>query len=151
MALYMTFDQVRRTLPHAYPMLLIDVVEELVPGESIVCRKNVTGNEWMVTGHFPERAIYPGVLLIEGMAQSGILLVKESGLTGGASGSYLLAGTKVRFLEPVVPGDQIRFSCTVIKLVSTAGIFAVTATVAGKTVAKGELTFAFRAEAAEPA
>src|SRR5438067_11072313 len=74
MSMTLSFDEVRRALPHSYPMILVDVVEELEPGQFIVCRKNVTGNEWCFPGHFPARAVYPGVLLLEGLAQAALLL-----------------------------------------------------------------------------
>ncbi len=83
MSIVMGFDDVCRLLPQSYPFIMVDVVEELQPGKRIVCRKNVTGNEWMFPGHFPQRAIFPGVLLIEGMAQTAILLVASGRFAGG--------------------------------------------------------------------
>jgi 3-hydroxyacyl-[acyl-carrier-protein] dehydratase len=138
-----TYDQVRKLLPQAYPFVFVDVIESLEPGERIVCRKNVTGNEWMVPGHFPERAIFPGVLLAEAMAQSAILLGKLSpGLELRESASFLLTSMKSRFLHPVVPGDQLHIECVSIKWFLHQGMVEATVRVDDDIVAKAELTFA---------
>ena len=107
------FDQLRAALPYAYPWILIDRVIELEPGKRIVALKNVSGNEWMFPGHFPGRAIYPGVLLVESMAQASILLLSASPTK--PEGRFLLAGSRVRFLRVVVPGDQLLIHCSVDK------------------------------------
>lgn len=139
------FDEVCRLLPQAYPFLMVDAIEELHPGTRIVARKNVTGNEWMFPGHFPGQAIFPGVLLIEGMAQTAILLVRADPALASAEGStYLLAGAKTRFLKPVVPGDQLRFVCDVLKFASMGGIVDAQALVDGEPVATAQLTFAIQ-------
>ncbi|UFJ42568.1 3-hydroxyacyl-ACP dehydratase FabZ [Brevibacillus humidisoli] len=143
MTVRLGFDEVRRLLPQSYPFVLVDVIEEWEADSRIVCRKNVTGNEWMFPGHFPERAIYPGVLLIEGMAQSAILLFRlDESKSDSDRSAFMIAGVKARFLRPVVPGDQIRYECTVIKMVSTGGVVEATAQVDGEIVAKADLTFA---------
>jgi 3-hydroxyacyl-[acyl-carrier-protein] dehydratase len=143
MGVLMGLDEVCRLLPQKYPFIMVDVVEELQPGERIVCRKNVTGNEWMFPGHFPNKAIFPGMLLIEGLAQTAILLFRASGsLTATENMTFLLAGVKARFFQPVVPGDQIRYLCEAIKIISTGGVVEATASVDGQVVAKADLTFA---------
>jgi 3-hydroxyacyl-[acyl-carrier-protein] dehydratase len=145
MSIVMGFDDVCRLLPQSYPFIMVDVVEELQLGQRIVCRKNVTGNEWMFPGHFPQKAIFPGVLLIEGMAQTAILLLRaDDSLVVSESATYMLAGAKTRFLKPVVPGDQLHFVCEAIKLASRGGIVEATAFVDGEIVAKAELTFAIQ-------
>lgn len=145
MSTVMGFDAVCHLLPHAYPFIMVDAVEELQPGERIVSRKNVTSNEWMFQGHFPGNAIFPGVLLIEGMAQTAILLVRaDSSLAMEEGTRYMLAGAKTRFLKPVVPGDQIRFVCEVIKFASMGGIVDAEALVDGEPVARAQLTFAIQ-------
>lgn len=138
------FNEVRRLLPQAYPFLMVDVVEELEPGKRIVCRKNVTGNEWMFTGHFPENAIFPGVLLIEGMAQAAILLVRADESMQSSAATYMLAGVKTRFIKPVVPGDQIRYVCEAVKFASMGGIVDAEVSVDGEVVAKSQLTFSMQ-------
>lgn len=140
------FNEVRRLLPQAYPFIMVDVVEELEPGKRIVCRKNITGNEWMFTGHFPENAIFPGVLLIEGMAQAAILLVRADEGMKGSEATYMLAGVKTRFMKPVVPGDQIRYVCEAVKFASMGGIVDAEVSVDGEVVAKSQLTFSIQSE-----
>ena len=136
------FDEICRLLPQAYPFVLLDRVEELTAGERIVALKNISGNEWMFPGHFPRQAIYPGVLLIESMAQAAILLFKVGRVE--TEGTFLLAGVKSRFLRPVVPGDQVRLICEAQKVISTAAIVEAQATVNDEVAAKAELTFAIR-------
>ncbi len=136
------FDEIRRLLPQAYPFILLDRVDELTAGERIVATKNISGNEWIFPGHFPQKAIYPGVLLIESMAQASILMLKAA--SPDAEGTFLLAGVKSRFLRPVVPGDRVRFVCEAQKIISTGGIVEAHATVDGEAVAKADLTFAIR-------
>lgn len=147
MSILIGFDEVCRLLPQAYPFIMVDGVEELQPGKRIVCRKNVTGNEWMFPGHFPQKAIFPGVLLVEGMAQASILLLRadttREQVAEGAT--YMLASAKARFLKPVVPGNQLRYVCEAVKLASMGGIVTAEAFVDGEIVAKADLTFAVRA------
>jgi 3-hydroxyacyl-[acyl-carrier-protein] dehydratase len=143
MSSVMGFDDVCRLLPQSYPFIMVDVVEELQQGKRIVCRKNVTGNEWMFPGHFPKRALFPGVLLIEGMAQAAILLLRtDDALVIAEGATYLLANVKMRFLKPVVPGDQLRYVCEAIKLAPMGGVIEAEAFVDGEVVAKANLTFA---------
>ncbi len=111
------YDEIKAILPHRYPMLLIDRVLEYTENESIRAYKNITGNEEYLQGHFPRRAIMPGVLLIEAMAQAGgILLLKsrqeENSLV------YFTAIEKARFRKPVRPGDRVEFRVNVIRLKS---------------------------------
>ena len=141
------FNDVCRLLPQAYPFIMVDVVEELQPGKRIVCRKNITGNEWMFPGHFPGNAIFPGVLLLEGMAQAAILLVRaDDSRTESREATYMLAGAKTRFLKPVVPGDQIRYVCEAVKFASMGGIVDAEVYVDGEIVAKSQLTFSIQAQ-----
>jgi 3-hydroxyacyl-[acyl-carrier-protein] dehydratase len=145
MSVVMGYNDVCRLLPQAYPFIMVDVVEELDPGKRIVCRKNVTGNEWMFAGHFPGNAVFPGVLLIEGMAQTAILLLRaDASLEVPEGATYMLAGAKTRFLKPVVPGDQLRYVCEPIKLASMGGIVEAEASVDGEVVVKAQLTFAIQ-------
>jgi 3-hydroxyacyl-[acyl-carrier-protein] dehydratase len=138
----MTFDEIRRALPHAYPFVLVDRVESVQPGEHIVALKNVSGNEWMFPGHFPGDAVYPGVLLVEGMAQAAILLLKAS--RPEVRGRFLLATARVQFQSVVIPGDQVRISCEAVKLMDDAGVVDANAHVGARLAAKATLTFAVR-------
>ena len=143
----MTFDDIRRALPHAYPFVLLDRVERIVPGREITAIKNVCGNEWMFAGHFPETAIYPGVLLVEGMAQAAILLLKASrGDVAVYAGErrFLLATARAQFQSIVVPGDQVRITCEAVKLLGDAGVVDAVARVGDREAAKATLSFAVR-------
>jgi 3-hydroxyacyl-[acyl-carrier-protein] dehydratase len=101
--------RVMAALPHRYPMLLIDRVEELIPHKSIVCIKAVTVNEPFFQGHFPSRPIMPGVLLVEAMAQaSGVLAVESLGFSGAGKLVYFMAIDDTKFRRPVEPGVLLR-------------------------------------------
>lgn len=136
------FDQLRSSLPYAHPWLLIDRVLELEPGQRITALKNISGDEWMFSGHFPGQAIYPGVLLIESIAQASLLLLKAS--LESMEGTLLLAGVRARFLRVVVPGDQILITCSVDKMVSNAAVISAEVATAAAKVAEATVTFAAR-------
>jgi 3-hydroxyacyl-[acyl-carrier-protein] dehydratase len=120
-------------LPHRYPLLLVDRVLEMEPKKRIVAIKNVTINEEVFLGHFPGRPVMPGVLLIEGMAQAGGLLLLHD-LPQRDGKLLLFAGIEeAKFRRPVVPGDQIRYEVEVLRLRSTF------CKVAGKALVDGEL------------
>ncbi|MEP4891472.1 MAG: 3-hydroxyacyl-ACP dehydratase FabZ [Aliiglaciecola sp.] len=107
-------EEIMELLPHRYPFLLIDRVTEYVLGETIKAYKNVTFNEPCFTGHFPGKPIFPGVLILEAMAQAaGILGFKTA---GNSDELYLYAGIdNARFKRPVVPGDRLDFDVCVVK------------------------------------
>ena len=108
-------EEIRSLLPHRYPFLLVDRIIELEPERRIIGLKNVTINEPFFQGHFPGRAIMPGVLIIEGMAQVGAILAIKS-LPPGSKAVVFLAGiNEARFRRPVVPGDQLRFEVETLK------------------------------------
>ena len=105
----MYIEEIRRFLPHRYPLLLVDRVVECIPGESIVAIKNVSVNEPQFTGHFPDQAIMPGVLIIEALAQAtGLLGFRTMSEEPSNDVLYMLVGVDgVRFKRQVVPGDQL--------------------------------------------
>ncbi|GAA5315395.1 MAG: 3-hydroxyacyl-ACP dehydratase FabZ [Candidatus Pelagadaptatus aseana] len=105
----MDVREIKEYLPHRYPFLLVDRVEELVEGEYIRAYKNITANEDVFNGHFPEMPIFPGVMIVEAMAQaSGILGFKTQGKKAGEGSLYLFAGVdNVRFRRQVIPGDRL--------------------------------------------
>jgi 3-hydroxyacyl-[acyl-carrier-protein] dehydratase len=102
-------DGVLERLPHRFPFLMVDRVLELVPGESVVALKNVSANEAHFVGHFPERQVMPGVLIVEALAQAGGVLAWETATRDERSVRilYLVAIEKARFKLPVRPGDQL--------------------------------------------
>jgi len=116
----MDIRAIMEVLPHRYPFLLVDRVEEMELGRRIVAIKNVTINEPFFQGHFPGQPIMPGVLLIEAMAQvGGILAYKTAedrqGVGLGRKLTYFMGIDKAKFRRPVGPGDTLRFNVTVIQ------------------------------------
>jgi len=103
-------------LPHRYPMLLIDRIEEIEPRRRIVAIKAVTINEPFFQGHFPARPIMPGVLLVEAMAQaSGVLAVESLGLAGSGKLVYFMAIDGAKFRRPVEPGVLLRIEVDLVQ------------------------------------
>ncbi|CAN0921285.1 3-hydroxyacyl-[acyl-carrier-protein] dehydratase FabZ [Linum grandiflorum] len=118
----MDINQIREILPHRFPFLLVDRVIEYNPGVSAVAIKNVTINDNFFPGHFPERPIMPGVLMIEAMAQVGGLVMLQPEI-GGSKDSFFFAGIdKVRFRKPVIAGDTLVMRMTLVKLQKRFGI-----------------------------
>ena len=102
-------------LPHRYPFALVDRVIEHEVGKKAVAIKNVTLNEPQFQGHFPDRPLMPGVLIVEAMAQVGGLIVAQ--MDGLPKGLFVFAGIDgVRFRRPVVPGDQLKITCELISI-----------------------------------
>lgn len=100
-------------LPHRYPLLLVDRVLELEPRTRVVAIKNVTFNEPVFQGHFPGQPVFPGVMMIEGMAQAGGLMLLSDLEDRGDKLLYFTSIDDCRFRRPVVPGDQIRYEVDV--------------------------------------
>lgn len=100
---------IKELLPHRYPFLLVDRVVDLVPGETIVAYKNLSINEGYFQGHFPDLPIFPGVLMVEAMAQAaGILGFKTMNKTPADGSIYMFVGAdNLRFKRPCVPGDRV--------------------------------------------
>lgn len=99
-------EEIQKMLPHRYPFLLVDKIINYVPEKLAVGVKNITVNEPQFQGHFPERPLMPGVLIVEAMAQVGGIILKQ--LPGFEEGLFVFAGIdKVRFRRQVVPGDQL--------------------------------------------
>ncbi len=111
----MTHDEISATLPHRYPFLLVDRILELEVNRRVVGLKNVTFNEPFFQGHFPNRPVMPGVLILEAMAQVGGVLAFKSAPPNGRPVVYLTGVDGAKFRRPVVPGDQLRFEIDVLK------------------------------------
>jgi 3-hydroxyacyl-[acyl-carrier-protein] dehydratase len=133
--------RVMAALPHRYPMLLIDRVEELVPGKRIVAIKAVTINEPFFQGHFPTRPIMPGVLLVEAMAQAaGVLAVESLGLAGSGKLVYFMAIDGAKFRQPVEPGVLLRIEVELVQERRSVCKFAGRVLVNGKLAAETGFT-----------
>ncbi len=143
----MDIQEILEHLPHRYPFLLVDRVLECEPGKRLVAVKNVSVNEPMFTGHFPERPIFPGVLIMEALAQAtGILAFRTTGKKPDGSSLYYFAGIdKCRFKQPVVPGDQMILEVDVIKEKRGIWKFNAVAKVDDNVVASAELMCAEQA------
>ncbi len=109
-------EWIMSVLPHRYPILLVDRVLEIEPKKRIVAIKNVTINEPIFAGHFPGRPVFPGVLLIEGMAQAGGLLLLQDVPDRSKKLIYFAGIDEAKFRRPVVPGDQLQFKLTLLKV-----------------------------------
>ena len=123
-------------IPHRYPMLLVDRVLEIEPDKRIVALKNVTVNEPFFEGHFPDQPVMPGVLIVEGLAQVGGILLLDDPARREGKRIYLMSIERARFRQPVVPGDQLRYEVEVLRQRSTHAKLSGRALVDGKLVAE---------------
>jgi 3-hydroxyacyl-[acyl-carrier-protein] dehydratase len=139
----MTIKEIEKILPHRYPFLLLDRVEEIIPKESIKAYKNITIGEHVFQGHFPGHPIYPGVMIIEGMAQAGgVLAFKSIGIKEDEIKDkvvYFMSIDRAKFRNPVTPGDKLDYFITVIKNRGKVWVFDGKAFVNGELVAEAEL------------
>ena len=137
-------NEIQKILPHRYPFLLIDRVVSLEAKESIVAYKNVTIAEHVFQGHFPGHPIYPGVMIIEGMAQAGGVLAFKSMSSEDQEGTsdkvvYFMSIDKAKFRNPVVPGDKLEYRLKVVKNRGAIWVLDSEAYVDEKLVAEAEL------------
>ena len=112
-------EDIKKIIPHRYPFLMIDRVEDIEVGKSCVAYKNISCNEWFFAGHFPEYSVMPGVLVIEAMAQAaGVLafstLIEENVCGYGSSKFvYFTSIENAKFKRPIVPGDRVKFDISI--------------------------------------
>ena len=133
--------RVMAALPHRYPMLLVDRVEEIVPDKSIAAIKAVTINEDFFNGHFPGRPIMPGVLIVEALAQAaGVLAVESLGLANSGKLVYFMAIEGAKFRTPVEPGCLLRLEVEFVQKRASVCKFAGRALVDGKLAAEANFT-----------
>lgn len=134
-------EAIKQILPHRYPFLLVDRILTLDPGKRAVGRKNVTMNEPFFQGHFPQRAIMPGVMIIEVMAQIGGVMILSMGEHQGKL-AYLGTVDNAKFRKPVVPGDTLDVEVELLRLRGSMGKVKCIARVDGEEVAEAEIMFA---------
>jgi len=140
----LNIHEIKDIIPHRFPFLLIDKVIDLRPNEKLIALKNVSINEQFFTGHFPGEKVMPGVLIIEAMAQAGCIYFYYSKDMQGKDLIYYLAKVSAKFLQPVVPGDQLRIEVTTIKLLKKVGFLKTQAFVQDKLVAEAEIGFGIK-------
>ena len=133
-------QEIQEILPHRYPMLMLDTVEELVPGEKTVAIKNITINEEVFQGHFPGNPTVPGALTIEALAQAGAVALLSMPEFKGKT-AYFGGIKKARFRKMVKPGDQMRLEVTLDRLRGPIGEGKGIAYVNGKKATTADLTF----------
>jgi 3-hydroxyacyl-[acyl-carrier-protein] dehydratase len=142
------FDQIQELIPQRYPFLMIDKVLDVEPGKYSVVVKNVSANEGFFQGHFPEKPIMPGALILEAMAQAAIVLfaVEKKSSNNGKKQLYYFGSAKARFLHPAVPGDQITIRVENVKSLPTGAFVSGEAFVDGKLISEAELIFSVKNE-----
>ncbi len=142
----MSVGEVMKYLPHRYPFLLVDKVVHCSHGDSITAIKNVTINENFFQGHFPVTPVFPGVLILEALAQtSGLLVLSDPKLMPENESLFLFVGIEnARFKRPVVPGDQLRLESRLSRMKRNYGIFDTSAYVGDDMAASAELKCMFK-------
>ena len=134
-------NEIQKIIPHRYPFLFVDRIDEIVPGEKAVGYKNVSTGEYFFQGHFPKEMVMPGVLIIEALAQVGAvaILIQEEN-----KGKIVYFGgiNKARFKRKVIPGDCLKLEIEIIKKKGLFGLGRALASVSGQLAVEAELIFA---------
>ena len=131
-------EDIKKLIPQRFPFLMIDRVLEASP-KKVVAIKNVSASEHFFVGHFPDQKVMPGVLMIEAMAQAGLILYRQKFNNDKV---LFLVSVKARFFNPVFPGDQLKIEVTPIKLMTKMGLFKAIASVEDKKIVEAELAVA---------
>lgn len=137
---HLDVKRIEEIIPHRHPFLLVDYIEDYVPGEYAVGYKCVTFREDFFKGHFPQQPVMPGVLIVEALAQTGAVAILSQEENKGKI-AFFGGIDKCRFKRKVVPGDKLRLETKIIKQKGPVGIGEAIATVDGKVAVKAELTF----------
>lgn len=142
------FEEIKRLIPQRFPFIMLDKVIELDPGKRTVAIKNISGNDMVFLGHFPEKAVMPGALIIEAMAQASIILfaTSEKNKPGDKKPLYYFGSVKARFFHPVVPGDQLKIQVDNVKSLPSGAYVTGAAFVEEKKVAEADLVFSVNNE-----
>ena len=142
------FEELKKLLPQRFPFIMIDRVLEIEPGKHAIAVKNISGNDMVFLGHFPEKAVMPGALILEAMAQTAIILF-ASGKEKQEQGKkplYFFGSVKARFLHPAVPGDQLKIRVESVKTLPGGAYVSGEAFVDEKKITEAELVFSVRNE-----
>jgi 3-hydroxyacyl-[acyl-carrier-protein] dehydratase len=142
------FEQIKELIPQRYPFIMLDRILEIEPGKYAIAIKNVSGNEGYMQGHFPEKAIMPGALILEAMAQAAIVLFafQKKSSNGAKRPFYYFGSAKARFFHPAVPGDQIKIRVENVKALPTGAYVSGEAFVDDKKITEAELVFSAKNE-----
>ncbi len=144
--MHLTFEEIKQLIPQRFPFLMIDRVLEIDPGKSAIAVKNISGNDMVFLGHFPEKAVMPGALIIEAMAQTAIILFATSNKneTGEKKPLYYFGSVKARFLHPAVPGDQLTIKVENVKKLPNGAYVSGEAFIGEKKISEAELVFSVK-------
>jgi len=140
------FEQIKKLIPQRFPFIMIDRVLNVDPGKEAIAVKNVSGNDIFFLGHFPERAIMPGVAIIEAMAQTAIVLFASGENSESHNNLYFLGSVKARFYHPVVPGDCLKIRAVNVKSLPAGAYVTAEASVDDRKVSEAELVFSVKNE-----
>ena len=142
------FEEIKKLIPQRFPFIMLDKVLEVEPGNYAISIKNISGNDIFFLGHFPEKAIMPGVAIIEAMAQTAIILFATAKETKGDDKKqiYYFGSVKARFFHPVVPGDQLKIKAVNVKSLPNGAFVSAEAFVDDKKISEAELVFSVRNE-----
>ena len=136
----LSIEKIMESIPHRYPFLLIDKVVKCIPNKELIALKNVSGNEYFFQGHFPNKPIMPGVLILESMAQATGVLISYSENNKDKGGLYYLLGIeKARFKRNVIPGDQLKLEISMERKIKDIYKFGAKAIVDNAEVASAEI------------
>jgi 3-hydroxyacyl-[acyl-carrier-protein] dehydratase len=139
------FEDIKKLIPQRFPFIMIDKVVEVDPGKKAETVKNISGNDIFFLGHFPDKAIMPGVAIIEAMAQTAIILF-AAGQEEPMNNRYFLGSVKARFHHPVVPGDCLKIRAVNVKSLPNGAYVSAEAFVENKKVSEAELVFIVKNE-----
>jgi 3-hydroxyacyl-[acyl-carrier-protein] dehydratase len=137
------FEEIKKLLPQRFPFIMIDRVLEIDPGKYAIAVKNISGNDMVFLGHFPEKAVMPGALILEAMAQTAIILFAAGKVRQeqGKKPLYYFGSVKARFLHPAVPGDQLKIRIENVKTLPSGAYVSGEAFVDDKKITEAELVF----------
>lgn len=142
------FEEIKKFIPQRFPFIMIDRIVEIEPGKHAVAVKNISGNDMVFLGHFPEKAVMPGALILEAMAQTAIILFATGEKNRGREKKplYYFGSVKARFLHPAVPGDQLKIRVENVKSLPNGAYVSGEAFVDDKKISEAELVFSVKDE-----
>jgi 3-hydroxyacyl-[acyl-carrier-protein] dehydratase len=142
------FEEIKELIPQRFPFIMIDRILEIEPGKHATAVKNISGNDMVFLGHFPEKAVMPGALIIEAMAQTAIILFATNKKNEGSDKKpmYYFGSVKARFLHPALPGDQLKIKVVNVKTLPTGAFVSGEVFVDDKKITEAELVFSVKNE-----